>query len=399
MNEETKPQIEKIDNDNTPENTAKEASVPAAREAQAEEKPTEHREEARAEENQITEEEKQEIISDFAPEPISIPNYNPQKEKEKHIKKRVKTKKKLSAKSRARRRLAKKVARGVASLLLLVVLTAALTGTLSSLLVRITTSEYSVENAIRKNNPEQFTIGKIQDISALNLKAGSAHASIADILRDNAMSTTTYEDIAQAVKKSGFSAFAAKHASGVISSLVFGTEYKGITAAEVTKVFRENISYIKLATGVELGESACAQFGKYIAETSALNDIKPENLKNTTAAKHTDMTKRLFSFTALAAMAAVIVLAVVIVTLVCRGYAHKIVGGSLILSGMITAAAGILYKPWFATSNAFIQCVIDSVLKAFRTNAIIYALAAVIIGVLVLLIGKAVSYGEEYEEE
>lgn len=395
MNEETKPQITKNDNDTQNENTADEASATAAQKAQEAEK----REEKTAAENKITEEEKQEIISDFAPEPISIPNYDPQKEKEKHIKKKVKTKKKLSARARARRRLAKKIARGLASVLLLVLLTATFSGTLSSLLVRITTSEYSVENAIRKNNPEQFTVGKIQDVSALNLKSGSAHASVADILRDNAMSTTTYEDIAQAVKKSGFSAFVAKHASGVISSLVFGTEYKGLTAAEVTKAFRENISYIKLATGVELGESACAQFGKYIAETSAFKDIKPENLKNTTAAKHTDTTKKLFSFTALAAMAAAVVFIVVIVTLVCRGYAHKIVGGGLILSGMITAAAGILYKPWFTTSNAFIQCVVDSVLKALKTNAIIYATAAVIIGVLVLLIGKAMSYGEEYEEE
>ncbi len=365
-----------------------------------EEAPEETEKKAGDDTARITAAEKQEIISDFAPEPISIPNYNLQKEKEKHIKKGEKKKKRSSKKNKKRRRIIRKILRAVRTVVLFVLITGILTGLLSSLLIKVSTSEYSIENAVRSNRPEEFTVGRIKDVSALNIKKSSPHASVADILRDNAMSTTTYEDIAQAVQKSSFSGYVARQAHGVISNLLYGTEYAGLKESEISKAFRENISYIKLATGVEIGESACNDFGKYIASSSAFDDIKPDNLSKTPLAKHTQTTKVLLSLFALACLAGALVIVIVITAATCSGYAHRVIGWGMVLSGVITAVAGCLYTPWFKTGEAFVQCIINAILKGLHMNALIYGGAAVIIGVLVLLIGKAMNYDdeEEYEE-
>ena len=116
----------------------------------------------------------------------------------------------------------------VRNVLIVMVLFTLVSSALASVIIRVNTSEYAIESSVRSNNPESFTIGKIKDPSSLNMKRSSQHASITDILRDNALYTTTYEDIISIVRKSSYSKLIAQNAHGVIASLLYGESYDGV---------------------------------------------------------------------------------------------------------------------------------------------------------------------------
>ncbi|MEE0867698.1 MAG: hypothetical protein UIL37_05270 [Clostridia bacterium] len=343
----------------------------------------------------ITEEEKKEIISDFAPAPINIPKYNKEKENAKIEKKKIKNKKKKSAKARKRRKIINKILTVIRAILLFLLIFVVLSSTLAVLLIRVNTSEYSIQSAIRTHNPEAIVIGKIDDVSALNLKQSSKNATIADILRDNAMGITTYAEIAEAVRKSSFSEFVADNAHGVISHLLYGEPYNGVQGKDVTKAMIKNISYIKLVTGVELGESACSDFGTYVDRSHAFDELDTESLDKSIAAQYTEITKLVFSLAALAILLGICTVLIIMAVVFCSGYAHNIIGYSVILSGICVGVLGFLFKIPYKFSNAFFNSVLQILTKSFNSSAILYGVLVVIVGILVLLIGRAMHYDEE----
>ena len=348
----------------------------------------------------ITEEEKKEIISDFAPSPINIPNYNKEKENAKIEKKKIKSKKKKSAKARKRRRIINKIFTVLRAMILFMLIFVVLSSTLAVLLIRINTSEYSIQSAIRTHNPETIMIGKIDDVSALNLKKSSKNATIADVLRDNAMGITTYAEIAEAVRKSSFSEFVAENAHGVISYLLYGVPYNGLQGKDVTKAMIKNISYIKLVTGVELGESACSDFGSYVDRSSAFDEIDMQALDKSFAAQHTETTKVIFSLASLAILLGICTVLIIMTVVFCSGYAHNIIGYSVILSGICVGVFGFLFRIPYKFSSAFIDSVLKILIKSFNSSAILYGILVVVVGILVLLIGRAMHYDDEdYDDD
>lgn len=340
-----------------------------------------------------------EIIDDFTPEPIKIPKYNVEKEQAKHEKEKEKNLKRMSKKSRKRRRAIKKALIITRTTILTILLVAVLCATLSSLLVRMNTSEYSISSAIRTHNPETFIIGKIKNVKDLNINKSSSKATLTDILRDNAMNTVTYADIVRTIDKSSYSDFIAENAHGVISFFVYGTRYNGITGDDIASVINDNTSYIKLVTGRELGQSACNDFKAYVNKSSALKDLSPSALKNMTAAKYTDELSIIFSIVTLAVLAVLLMLLLIVIISSCHGYAHTLIGWCSIASGIIVAVAGFLFNPGFPTSNLFIKSVYSALISNFHTSALIYGGIVVLVGIIVMLIGRAMKDEYYYDED
>ena len=76
------------------------------------------------------------------------------------------------------------------------------------------------------------------------------------------------------------------------------------------------------------------------------------------------------------------------------------IGWASIVSGLVVGIAGFLFKPSFATSSEFIKCVINAMTKNFNQSALVYAAIAILIGILAMLIGKAMDdEDDEYEED
>jgi len=344
---------------------------------------------------------KEEFISEFAPEPIKIPNYNKEKEMRKIEKANEKSKKRKSKKSKKRRKLIKKVVFVTRSVLLFVLLLSVVTATVSALLVKMNISEYSVKSAIRSSEPETFVVGKIKAPAKINLKTSSNKASIADVLRDNSLITVTYADIKNAVLKSTYPDFVAGVAHDVISYYVYGTEFEGVETNQISKVLLENASYIKLITGIELGESACNDIAKYVAKSEEAKGLWMENLAKQSAADYTDITSVFFSTTALICFVIALMLLMVLTVLLCKGFAHKMIGWATVVSGVIVAAVGFFIKPMFTPSGEFVKSVLDAIVKNFNNTALLYGAITLLVGVLVMLIGKAIDDDDydEYEED
>ena len=339
-----------------------------------------------------------EFISEFVPEPIQIPKYNKEKELKKHEKANEKIKKRNTKKSRKRRKLLRKIVFVIRTVILFVVLSSLLCATLSSLVVKMNNSQYSIESAIRTHSPESFVVGKIKNPSKINLKKSSPRASVADVIRDNSLITVTYADIEQAVRKSSYPDFVADAAHDIISFYVYGKDFKEITAKDISQVLLKNVSYIKLVTGVELGESACNDIAKYAVKSSSIKEISPEKLKNQPAAKYTYITSVLFSTMVLICLVIALMLFLVLTVVACNGFAHKMIGWACMLCGVGVGVAGFLFKPLFKASSDFVQCVIDAITKSFNQSSLIYGGVVFLAGILVMLIGHAMA-DDEYEEE
>lgn len=339
-----------------------------------------------------------EFISEFAPEPIQIPKYDKEKELKKHEKANEKIKKRNTKKSRKRRKLLRKIVFVIRTVILFVVLSSLLCATLSSLVVKMNTSQYSIESAIRTHSPESFVVGKIKNPSKINLKKSSPRASVADVIRDNSLITVTYADIEQAVRKSSYPDFVADAAHDIISFYVYGKDFKEITAKDISQVLLKNVSYIKLVTGVELGESACNDIAKYAVKSSSIKEISPEKLKNQPAAKYTYITSVLFSTMVLICLVIALMLFLVLTVVACNGFAHKMIGWACMLCGVGVGVAGFLFKPLLKASSDFVQCVIDAITKSFNQSSLIYGGVVFLAGILVMLIGHAMA-DDEYEEE
>lgn len=339
--------------------------------------------------------EREEIISDFAPEPIKIPNYNIEKEQAKHDKNANRDKKRNSAKSKKRRRIIKKIVLALNSVIFFLLLLSVVSATLASVIVKVNTSEYSIEKAIRDNNPENFVIGKIKNVKKLNMKPSAKNATITDILRDNAMGKITYADIVREVKKSSYPEFIAKNAHGVISFLLYGDVYEGVTGTAVEKAMLANAAHIKLVTGMELGESACAEFGNYVRESKAFDDIHPLMLSKLPIAEFTKYTSVIFSLMVLVCLVVALMILMALTVIACGKYASGIIGWPFIISGVAAVVSGFFTKLEFKTSSAFIKCVVEAITNQLTDSMFLFGAVTAIIGILILLIGQLMSSSDD----
>lgn len=345
----------------------------------------------------------EEFISEFAPAPINIPNYNKQKAMQKREKAKAKKKKQNSKKSKKRRRMLRKVLFTVRTVLLFLLLLTVIFTTVSVLVTKINTSEFSVESTIRTHEPERFIVGKIKNPAKLNLKQSSMRASVADVLRDNSMILVTYDDIVQAVRKSSYPDYVAKKAHDVIEYYLYGKPYNEITASEISNLLLDNVSYIKLVTGQELGDTACNALGKRIVNSSALKEAKETYLKKQPLAKYTYISSVMLSMPTLIGLVIALLLLLVLTVISCGGFVHRMIGWACMLSGVfmcaLVGASKMLFKPLFKPATEFIRCVAEAIRNGFVSSALIYGGLMFLLGLIIMLIGHAMADSYDEDEE
>lgn len=342
----------------------------------------------------------EEFISEFAPAPIKIPNYNKEKEMRKRVKMKEKNKKARSKKSRKRRRLIKKILVAVRSVVLFVLLLVLTTATVSTLYVKMNTSEYSVKKAIRDAEPETFVIGVVKSPEKINLRESSKKASIADILRDNAMYPVAYADIEGAVMRSSYPDFVAGIAHKIINSYVYGTGYEGVEKEHIEEAILENASYIKAVTNRDVGETASEEIAGYIMGSEEIKSLNPYKIAQQKATQYTQITSILFSTMSLILFVVALLLFMVLTIMLCKGYAYKLIGWAVVLSGAICGVLGFLFKPHFVPAGEFIKSVFEAITKSLNQSALLFGCVTALVGVLIMLVGSALKEDDdEYEEE
>lgn len=357
--------------------------------------------EAAVQEENLEEVEK-EIMEEFAPKPIDIPNYNKEKEQLKRAKVKKKQKVKNSKKNKKRRKIIRKIFTVVSAVLLFLLLVVLGTATVASLTIRVNTTEFALEDAIRNSRPESYIIGNIGEElrEELILAESSERAGLADIIKDNSKSTvkTTYAEIEKEVRTSTYPAFLAGITSRVINYYLYGGEYVPVTQKEITNAIYKNSSKIDFLTGRKLFENNCNTIAKSIMKSEVVKGLSKESLDKQKSAEITGITSAILSFPILIGMVLALILMIVFVIIVCSGYAHKIIGFAIMVSGALSGVAGFIYRPLFNTSSAFIKCVVDAITGYFNKNALIYGAVVFVIGLLVVLIGSAIA-DREYEDE
>ena len=343
----------------------------------------------------------EEFISEFAPEPIKIPNYNKEKEMLKRAKVKEKGKKLKSKKSRRRRKIIEKTVAVARNILLFVVLFVVITATVSTLFVKMNTSEYSVRKAIRSAEPETFIVGEVKNPAKINLRPSAKKASVADVLRDNSMLPVTYADIQGAVMRSTYPDFVAGIAHEMINYYMFGETYNGVTVKEISGAILENASHIKVVTNMELGESACREISEYVAKSEEFKSLSPENIQKQKVSGNTHITTAVFSTASLICYVIALLLFMILAIIFCKGYAYKLIGWAAIASGAITSIVGFLIKPGFEPRGEFVKSVFNAIVKSFHQSVLVFGGVTVLVGILVILIGSAIEEedDDEYEDE
>ncbi len=348
------------------------------------------------------EEQTADFVSEFAPAPINIPKYNREKEQKKAEKAGQKAKKQVTQKSRKRRAKLKKAIFVARTAGLFILLAAVVTTMVFSLLVKMNTTEHAIETAIRNNNPELFTIGKIKNPDKINLSPSSPRAALADIIRDNSDHVITYDDIAREVKRSNYSHFLATLSHDIIDYYLFGNEYQGVTEENIESLILSASKRIYGLTGRNVGESASKEIAAYIKNSPFFDDLSRQNIVRQTNAEQTQLTSILFSTLTLICLVIAAMLLIVLVIVSCKGIAHKIIGWAIIIGGVLTGVAGYFTTSLFNAHSELLKDVAEVILNTFNHNAIIWSGLTVVIGIVIMLMGKMISDEEddydEYEE-
>lgn len=344
---------------------------------------------------------KEEIISEFAPTPIEIPNYNKEKAKKKAQKEKVKKKKARTRKARRRKRMIRKTLRIVRNIFLFAFILIVATATVTSLLVKMNTTESSVEKAIRDAGPETFVIGQIDNPDEIYLEESSASASVADIIRDNSGKGTTYKGIENAVDNSAYPGFISKITANIINYYVYGQSYKEVGETEIKEMLMDCNGRIGGSSQL-LGDTKSGVIAERIANSPAAKAVSAKELNKQEAVKYTSVTSVLFSSSVLIFLVVALLVLLILTIIYCRTYWHKIIGGAVITAGLIVGVLGFLFKPAFVTAVPFVRSVLDAITKSFNDSALIYGAVTILIGALLVFIGKSMRDDDDdyyYEEE
>ena len=153
-----------------------------------------------------------------------------------------------------------------------------------------------------------------------------------------------------------------------------------------------------MRTGRKLFEKNCDTIAKFVVTSKTAKELSRESLDSKSSAKITGITSAMLSLPVMIGMVVALLLLIILAIIVCNGYSHKIIGFSVIIAGAVAGAAGFMYKPVFSATSRFINCVLDAIVDNFNKNSLVCGGIVVAIGLLVVLIGGALSDRDEYEE-
>ncbi len=345
------------------------------------------------------EEAQKEFIEEFAPDSIVIPNYNKEKEQIKMDKAKARTKKQNSSKNKKRREIIGKIVNVTRTIFLFALLLVTIAGTLAAVVVRTNTSDYSIKEAVLKGEPERFVVGKIDHPEKIMLRESSDRACVADILRDNSVIPVSYEEIEWAVQQSSYPSFIADVSGRVVNYLIYGKPFEEVSKDEIIDVFRENATWIELITGQRLGDSSWSNLADYIKNSPVSGEINEESLAKQPAAQSMYMTSVLFSLPVLLALIVIMIILLVLIVVSCKGYAHRMIGWSMMIAGAIVGAYGYFFRPKFTAISEFVKSVVNALTKNFNESALIYGVILFVAGLVVVLVGSALSDDDDEEDD
>ena len=341
------------------------------------------------------------LVAEFAPAPISIPKYNKEREHKKAVKAGEKNRKSTREKNKKRkqRKLLRKIVAVARAICLTVLFVSVLTMSLYTAVVKMNTTKYSVETAIRENKPETFTVGKIKAPEKINLKPSSPSAALADVIRDNSDISITYEDISRGVKRSNISSFLAKISCGIIEHCLYGKEYKEVTKEELKELIYSESNNIYSLTGRHVGESASEEIAAYVMESPEFKELSAENIKRQATKNDTKFTSVVFSTPVLIAMVVIAIILIILILLTCKGYAHSIIGWSTVVCGMAVGIAGYFTSSLIDIRSEFFSDVANALVERFNQSSVIWGAVTAGLGIVVILIGRALREEEYYSED
>ena len=143
------------------------------------------------------------------------------------------------------------------------------------------------------------------------------------------------------------------------------------------------------------GQVMCEDIADRISKSSVIKEFSVDNLAKQPAVKTTRFTAVLFSTVVLILLVVSFIVLLVLTVIYCKGYWHRMIGGAIVAAGL----AGYFFRIKLHAVSPFVKSMVDAVVTSFNNSAIVFASVTVLVGVLVLLIGKAVSDDEDDEYE
>lgn len=341
------------------------------------------------------------LLSEFAPKPIKIPNVDLKKEKKKQDKRRKnrgKEAKKVEArknKGRRRRSTGQKVAIGVAGFLLFLLLSVSMTGFISVLATQTATSEYAFRLSVRNMDVSEIALGGIENPDLLGLDRSSSAAALIDIIRDNSDNVITYQEINSGLRSSGLEAFLAGRMKAASDYLLKGKSYQNLTGNEIADVIRQSSTLVNNLTGRALTAEDYTTIAAYFNEYGSLSDVSQAALDETRLHRYTNITRHLTSLPILGALLLVSIVLIILMCIICRENTYLPLGWSFIVSGIAVVLAAIFFRPSFSVGTAFLQTVLNKYFAFFTTAIIVIAGVFTVVGAFIFLIGNASSDHDE----
>ncbi len=335
------------------------------------------------------------LLSEFAPKPMSIPNVDLEKEKKKQDKRRKnrgKEVKKVQArknKNGRKKSLGRRVLVVVAGFLLFALLSCALAGFVSLLSVQTATSRYAFKMAVRNMDVPNISIGSIENHEALGLVRSPASAALVDIIRDNSDVSITYREISSAIRGSSVNDFLADRLKAAADYLLRGKPYSDLRGEDIAGAIKSSSTLVQNLTGRALGPEDYSAIAAYFEEYGNLEDVSRKALDQTPLAKHTDAVRHLMSLGILGAALLICIVLIILTCVVCRESSYIPLGWAFIVSGLAVVLGAVFNRPSYAVSSQFLKTVLGNYFSFFTAAVIIIAGVFTVIGAFIFLIGNA----------
>ncbi len=346
------------------------------------------------------------LLSEFAPKPMNIPNVDLEKEKKRQArrdKNRGREKKKVEArknrgKKKKRLSTGQKVAAGIASFLIFIIMIGTMAGFISVLSVQLATSRYAISMAVSNMDVAEIPI-ETPNYPALSetfgMTVSSSRAALVDLIRDNSQVAVTYDEILKGLKSSDMESFLSRQLRSAKDYLLLDKPYTPVTGADIAAVVKNGATLVRNLTGIVLTEADYNNIAAYFDASGKLDGLSLRALSQTELRKYVPYTKRLLSLQVLGGLLLINILFIVLLCLLGRGSAHIPIGWSFILSGIAVVVGGILLRPSYAVASGFLQTVLNNYFTFFTATVVITAAAFTVVGAIVFLIGNAATDGDE----
>ncbi len=345
------------------------------------------------------------LLSEFAPKPMNIPNIDLEKEKrrqEKRKKHSGREKKKVEARKKRgkkkKRSAGQKVAAGFACFFLFLIMSAAMAGFVAALSVQTATSKYAFRLAVDNMDVAEIPI-EIHDYqslsSAFGMAPSSSRAALVDIIRDNSQVPVTYSEIISGINSSGLESFLENRLKSASDYLLLDKPYTPMTGTDIANVVKGGATLVRNLTGKVLTDADYSNVAAYFNAGGKLDDVSVQALNGTKLRSYTRYTKVLLSLNVLGALLLINIVLLILLLIIGRNSSHSPIGWAFIVGGLAVVVCAVLFRPSHTVASGFLQAVLNSYFSFFTGTVIVIAGIFAVIGAFIFLLGNAATEKDE----